>query len=84
MESQVKELASNAAEVGIHLTVTAEPFTNVLDTAFGCKPHKPCTWELADWGSWTYAPDFLPTGEQLFASTALNNVGGYSNQPTIS
>ncbi|MGO8960726.1 MAG: ABC transporter substrate-binding protein [Streptosporangiaceae bacterium] len=79
MESQVKELASNAAEVGIHLTVTAEPFINVVDAAFGCKPHKPCTWQLADWGSWTYAPDFLPTGEQLFTSTAVNNGGGYHN-----
>jgi peptide/nickel transport system substrate-binding protein len=79
MESEVKELASNAAEVGIHVTVTAEPFTNVVGTAFGCKPHKPCTWQLADWGSWTYAPDFLPTGEQLFTSSALNNGGGYHN-----
>ncbi len=79
MESQVKELASNAAEVGIQLTVSAQPFQNVVGAAFGCLPGKPCTWQLADWGSWTYAPDFLPTGEQLFASTALNNAGGYVN-----
>jgi peptide/nickel transport system substrate-binding protein len=80
MESQVKELASNASEVGIQLTVTAEPFDTVAGTAFTpCKPGKPCTWQLADWGSWTYAPDLLPTGETLFATTALNNVGGYSD-----
>ncbi len=79
MESQVKELASNAAEVGIHLTVTAEPLSSVF-TATTCYPHKPCTWQLADWGSWTYAPDFLPTGEQLFASTAVNNFGGYHSK----
>jgi peptide/nickel transport system substrate-binding protein len=78
MESQVKELASNAAEVGIQVTVTAEPFLNVLNATI-CSAGQPCKWQLADWGTWTYAPDFLPTGEQLFASTAINNFGGYQN-----
>jgi peptide/nickel transport system substrate-binding protein len=79
MQSQVKELASNAAEVGIQVKLSAQSSSNVL-TATICTAGKPCTWQLADWGSWTYAPDFLPTGEQLFASTAVNNFGGYQNK----
>ncbi len=34
---------------------------------------------MADWGVWTFAPDYLPTGDELFASTAVNNTGAYSS-----
>jgi peptide/nickel transport system substrate-binding protein len=79
MESQIKELASNASEVGIRLTVTAEPFDAVVGTGFSpCTPGKPCTWQLADWGGWIYQSDLLPTGETLFASGAIDNAGRYS------
>jgi peptide/nickel transport system substrate-binding protein len=81
MESAARELESNASLAGIGLTLEPKPFNKVVSNAFFCfaNPHKPCTWDMAFWGSWTYAPDYLPTGDTLFASTAPNNAGGYSN-----
>ncbi|MBO0839058.1 MAG: hypothetical protein J2P28_26600, partial [Actinobacteria bacterium] len=77
MESAARELESNASLVGINIHLTAEPFGQVVGTAFD--PQHPGAWQLAEWGSWTYDPDYLPTGETLFATDAGNNAGGYSS-----
>jgi len=76
MESSVRELASNASLVGIQVSLSAEPFNQVTGTAFGQFGE---SWQLAEWGSWTYAPDYLPTGDELFETNAPNNAGQYSN-----
>jgi peptide/nickel transport system substrate-binding protein len=76
MESEVKALISNASLVGINITATALPTTTVVGDVFGGST----SWELADWGSWTYAPDYLPTGEELFQTTSVAN-GGHYNDP---
>ena len=34
---------------------------------------------MAWWGTWTYSPDFLPTGDELFQGGAPNNGGNYNN-----
>jgi len=35
---------------------------------------------MGDWGGgWSFAPDYLPTGEELFVSGAVANSGGYSS-----
>jgi peptide/nickel transport system substrate-binding protein len=35
---------------------------------------------VANWGGgWIYAPDYLPTGESLFATGAGSNSGSYSD-----
>jgi peptide/nickel transport system substrate-binding protein len=76
MDSQVKELISNASLIGIHIkpsTATAE--TVAADASGGA----PDSWELAEWGSWTYSPDYLPTGEELFKDSPF---GGFYNNPT--
>jgi peptide/nickel transport system substrate-binding protein len=65
MESAVKELVSNAALAGITVTARAEAFDTVVGTATTSCAHG-CSWDMAFWGSWTYAPDYLPTGDQLF------------------
>jgi peptide/nickel transport system substrate-binding protein len=83
MQSGARELASNASLAGIHLTVTAEPFDSVIKAVFSNSCLAPkvvhCTWQLAQWGSWTYAPDYLPTGDTLFQGGAPNNAGNYSD-----
>jgi peptide/nickel transport system substrate-binding protein len=39
-----------------------------------------CDWQVANWGGgWIYAPDYLPTGESLFATGAGSNSGSYSD-----
>jgi peptide/nickel transport system substrate-binding protein len=75
MESQVKELISNASLVGIHLTPNTGTISGVAGATFGAAN----SWELAEWGSWTYSPDFLPTGEELFDNSPF---GGFYNNPT--
>lgn len=79
MESSARELASNASLAGIEVDLDAEPFNTVTGTAF--TPSDNQSWELAEWGSWTYAPDYLPTGETLFLNGSPNNAGDY-NDPT--
>ena len=37
------------------------------------------SWQMAEWGSWTYAPDYLPTGDTLFETGVPNNNGAYSD-----
>jgi len=77
MESAARELASNASLAGMQINLTAEPFDDVVGAAFSATDH---SWDLAEWGSWTYDPDYLPTGETLFQTNAPNNAGGYSDQ----
>lgn len=76
MESAARELASNASLVGIQITLDPEPFGIVTGTAFDPTNH---SWQLAEWGGWTYSPDYLPTGETLFQTGSANNVGSYDN-----
>lgn len=76
MESAVRELASNASLAGIQVNLEGQSFGDVVNAAYGVNGEG---WQMAYWGSWTYAPDYLPTGETLFESTAPNNVGAYSS-----
>ena len=77
MQSAMKQYA------GIDLTLSTAPFAQVLSTTFGsaCTDAKPCSnWELADWGGgWVYAPDYLPTGGELFQTGASSNPGYYNS-----
>jgi peptide/nickel transport system substrate-binding protein len=77
MESAARELASNASLAGMQINLQAEPFGDVVGTAFANPPDT--SWDLAEWGAWTYDPDYLPTGETLFETNAFNNAGGYSD-----
>jgi peptide/nickel transport system substrate-binding protein len=77
MDSAAKELASNAAQVGIKLTATAEPFGTVAGDATGA--NGPSAWEMAFFGAWSYSPDYVPTGEELFLTGAAANFGRYED-----
>jgi len=76
MESSVREIASNASLAGMQITLRPEPFTDVVNSAFGVNGEG---WQMAFWGRWTFAPDYLPTGDTLFQSGAPNNAGQYSD-----
>jgi peptide/nickel transport system substrate-binding protein len=76
MESAARELASNASLVGMQINLDSEPFDTVTGDAFDPTNH---TWQLAEWGGWTYSPDYLPTGETLFQTGSPNNAGSYDN-----
>jgi peptide/nickel transport system substrate-binding protein len=76
MQSTMKQ------EAGIVLNLSAQPFAQVIGTAFNsCTTATPCTkWDLADWGGgWVFSPDYFPTGEELFETGASSNAGDYAD-----
>jgi peptide/nickel transport system substrate-binding protein len=80
--SEMTQLQSNVASIGIKLNLEPKPFAQVISTAGGnCVAAKlPCNWDMADWGGgWSFSPDYDPTGEQLFLSGVIANSGGYSS-----
>jgi len=80
--AELTDLQSNEAQLGIKLNLKPEPFTQVVSADSGnCKvADLPCSWDMADWGlGWSYAPDYLPTGEVLFECNVPANSGGYCN-----
>jgi peptide/nickel transport system substrate-binding protein len=82
VDSEMTQLQSNAATVGIKLDLEPKPFAEVTALAAGnCSVAKlPCNWDMANWGGgWSFSPDYAPTGEQLFLSGVVANSGGYSN-----
>jgi peptide/nickel transport system substrate-binding protein len=82
VESELDQLQSNAASVGIKLNLQPKPFDQVLAVAGGnCVVAKlPCNWDMADWGNgWSFSPDYEPTGEELFLGSDPANSSGYSN-----
>jgi peptide/nickel transport system substrate-binding protein len=82
VQSELDQLQSNAASVGIKLNLEPKPFDQVLSVAGGnCVVAKlPCNWDMADWGNgWSFSPDYQPTGEELFLGSDPANSSGYSN-----
>ena len=81
LESAVLQLKSNAEQIGIAITLIPRAFQDVINEVTGVACGAPgCPWELADWGlGWSYSPDYLPTGDELFLSHAAANFGQYLN-----
>jgi len=80
VQSEMVQLQSNAAQVGIKLNLDPKPFAQIIAQSGGnCVVTKsPCNWDLANWGfGWSFSPDYLPTGEELFQCGAVSNSGGY-------
>ncbi len=80
VQSEMTELQSNALALGIRLNLEPKPLSDVLSVAGGnCVVVKsPCNWDMANWGfGWSFSPDYLPTGDQLFLCGAVANSGGY-------
>jgi len=74
---------SEWAKAGIKVTTKQNTFSGVLGIAVPCLPKvtaKCQAWDFANWGGgWLFAPDYLPTGEEIFASGAGSNSGNYND-----
>ena len=79
IQSEVTQLQSNAASIGIKLNLEPKPFNDLGAVAGNCVVAKlPCDWDMVSFGNgWSYSPDFLPTGDEVFMCGAINNFGGY-------
>ena len=81
LASEMNDLEAQAAKVGIAINLTTHTFNQVISTATQCTSTQPtCKWTAENWGAgWIYAPDFLPTGEELFQNGASANYSNYNN-----
>jgi peptide/nickel transport system substrate-binding protein len=61
------------------LDMVGQTFNSVVGEALPCSVGPSCSWQAAMAGGWVYAPDYEPTGEELFATGAGANKGSYSN-----
>ena len=82
MQASMNDLQASAARVGIKINLTSHPYASVVSSSGPCTPKQStCSWTAEYWGGgWTYLPDYLPTGEELFQTGAAANYGSYSNQ----
>jgi peptide/nickel transport system substrate-binding protein len=69
---------SSWAQAGINISLTSASFDSVIGTATPCPSG--CSWEIENWGAgWIFAPDYYPSGEEIFQSGAGSNSGNYSD-----
>jgi peptide/nickel transport system substrate-binding protein len=83
LTSTVEYEVSEWAKAGIKVTTSQNTFSGVLGIAVPCLPKVTAAcqaWDMANWGGgWLYAPDYLPTGEEIFATGAGSNSGNYND-----
>ncbi len=79
--AEMNDLEAQAKKVGITISLTNHPFNTVIGTAISCQPTQAdCKWTAENWGAgWIYGPDYLPTGESLFAPGAVANYGSFND-----
>jgi peptide/nickel transport system substrate-binding protein len=80
-QDEMNQLAANAKRIGINISLTTHPFASVISAAVPCTPSQStCKWTAENWGAgWIYGPDYLPTGEVLYAPGAAANAGSYTD-----
>jgi peptide/nickel transport system substrate-binding protein len=81
IDDTVTAEVSDWSKIGIKVSLHSTTFDNVLTTAIPCSfTSSSCSWELGNWGGgWVFAPDYLPTGEEIFATGAGSNSGSYND-----
>jgi peptide/nickel transport system substrate-binding protein len=81
LTSEMTELQSNAAQVGIKLNIEPQPINQVTSVAAAnCVAVKvSCDWDMANFEGFTFSPDYLPTGDVLYKTGATSNYGAYSD-----
>jgi peptide/nickel transport system substrate-binding protein len=76
-EQEMKVMKSDFSKVGIDVTLTGAPFDTVIGDAFAGST----TADMDNWGGgWIFAPDYYPTGDEIFSTGALANGGAYSSK----
>jgi peptide/nickel transport system substrate-binding protein len=77
VDATVTTMVSDWQSIGVLVTATANTF-NLLAAA--CTVGSGTQWSMCWSGeSWTYEPNFYPSGDQTFLSGANSNLGGYDD-----
>ena len=86
LDQEMAQFKTDYALAGIAINLSTAPFNTVIGNATPCKAGQPCTWDMEFWGGgWIYAPDYEPTGDELWSCTgtgasvqyAGSDSGGY-------
>ncbi len=84
LAQQMQAFKSALSLAGIQLSLTPSPYNTLFTVVLPCNPKTGlgCRWGMADWGypSWTYTFGAYPSGDVLFATGALENLGAYSDR----
>jgi peptide/nickel transport system substrate-binding protein len=82
LDQEMAQLKTDFALAGIAINLSTAPF----DTVIGNATPQSHTWDMEYWGAgWIYAPDYEPTGDELWSCTgsgasvqyAGSDSGGY-------
>jgi peptide/nickel transport system substrate-binding protein len=66
------------SSAGINVKLSGATFDTVINNAIACP--KGCGWQMQNWaGGWTFAPDYYPSGEELFELGSAANYGDYND-----
>ena len=85
LDQEMAQFKTDFAQAGIAINLTTAPFDTVIGNATPCKGHA-CTWDMGfSGGGWIFAPDYEPTGDELWSCTgsrasvryAGSDSGGY-------
>jgi peptide/nickel transport system substrate-binding protein len=84
LDKEMQQLKADFSMAGIEINLSTNPsFEAVIANATPCIADKPCTWDMEYWGyGWIYSPDYYPTGDQLFGSSAPSNYNGWHDAMT--
>ena len=91
LDPEMAQLKSDFAEAGIAINLSTAPFDTIIGNASPCTAGQPCAWDMEFWGDgWIYAPDYEPTGDELWSCTGSgasvqyvgSDSGGYCDPQT--
>jgi peptide/nickel transport system substrate-binding protein len=77
VKQEMEALKTAFSMAGLEVKLSEVPFETVIGDAFSGST----TADMSNWGyGWIFAPDYYPTGDQIFSTGAGSNGGGYSNR----
>jgi peptide/nickel transport system substrate-binding protein len=72
----MEALKAAFSSAGLELNLSEVAFETVIGDAFSGST----TTDMSNWGyGWIFAPDYYPTGDEIFSTGAPSNGGSYSN-----
>ncbi len=75
LDQEMAQLKTDFAQAGIAIDLATAPF----DTVIGNATPQSHTWDMEYWGAgWIYAPDYEPTGDELWSCTGSGSSVQYA------
>ena len=73
---EMQAMKTDWSKAGLEVNLSGAPFDTVISDAFGGSTVA----DMDNWGGgWIFAPDYYPTGDEIFSTGAGSNGGAYSN-----